>query len=233
MLVLPLLALLALLGGPVIFFSILFVLRAAGAFGAGPDSREWLPLTRSGAFGTWGDPQKACPAIRDRVYWGANLAVVSVGAVGLALFSSSLWVNLALAAAYLGATFLYFRKVYGVWACQPCYYFREAHVPLTEYQGTEERTFKLRYRLAIFTWYVLAWVWPVTLMAYAAWELGRTVEVVPLAVMVVALATVFTPVLSLRVCKICRINSLGMCPMPWKDIVMPERAYQATETAGD
>lgn len=224
MLLLLLLALLALLAGPVIFFSVLFVLRALGAYGAGADSKQWLPVTRSGAFGTWGDPQKVCSAIRDRVYWGANLTMVSVGAVGLALFSGSLWMNLALAAAYLGATFLFFLKVYGAWACQPCYYTREAHVPLTEYQATEERSFKLRYRSAIFTWYVLAWVWPVTLMGYAAWELGRTIEVVPLAAMVVALGIVFTPVLSLRVCRICRINSLGMCPMPWKDIVMPERA---------
>lgn len=59
MLLLPILALLAFLGGAVILFSVMFVLRAVGAFRGRPASPQWLPLTLSGAFGTWGDASGA------------------------------------------------------------------------------------------------------------------------------------------------------------------------------
>lgn len=230
MLLLPLFALLAFLSGAVILFAVLSVLRAVGAFGGGATSPQWLPPTVSGAFQTWGEARTVCAALRDPVYHGANFALIVVGTIGIALFSASLWVSLALAIAYLCATLVFFLRIYGVWACQSCYYIREAHTPLPKYRATEEWSFKLRYRSAVLAWYVLAWVWPMTLMAYGGWELGRTVEVYLFAAMAVFGAIVFAPVVGLRICAICRVNTLGMCPMPWKDLVMPERPHQTTGT---
>jgi hypothetical protein len=216
---LALFALLAFLLGVALLLSVMWLLRAAGALGRPMAIPPWLPLTLSGAFERWGDSRTVCAARRDPVYHGANLTLVGIGTLGIALFSASAWLNLALAMAYLGSSVVFFLVIYVALACQSCYYVREAHTPLPEYRATEERAFKLRYRSAILTWCLLVWVCPMTLMAYGAWELERTIELPLLAAMTVFAATVFVPVLALRVCDGCRINTLGMCPMPWKNLV--------------
>ena len=216
---LALFALLAFLLGVVLLLSVMWLLRAVGALGRQMPIPHWLPLTLSGVFDRWGDSQAVCAARRDPVYHGANLALVGLGTIGIAIFSASTWTNIALAVAYLGASVVFFLVIYGAWACRSCYYVRETHTPLPEYREAEERAFKLRYRSAILAWCLLVWVCPMTLMAYGAWELERTIELPLLAAMTVFAATVFVPVLALRVCNGCRINTLGICPMPWKSLV--------------
>lgn len=216
---LALFAVLAFLLGVFLLLSVMWLLRAVGALGRPMATPDWLPPTLSGAFNRWGDSRVVCTARRDPVYHGANLALVGLGTLGIAVFSTSTWLNISLALAYLGASVVFFLVTYVALACQSCYYVREAHTPLPDYQATEERAFKLRYRSAILIWCLLVWVFPMTLMAYGAWELGRTIELPLLAAMTVFAATVFVPVLALRVYSPCRINTLGICPMPWKGLV--------------
>ena len=216
---LALFALLAFLLGVFLLLFVMWLLRMAGALGRPMATPDWLAPTLSGAFGRWGDSRVVCAARRDPVYHGANLGLVGLGTLGIALFSASIWLNLAIALAYLVASVVFFLVTYVSLACQPCYYVREAHTPLPEYRAVEERAFKLRYRSAILIWCLLVWTFPMTLMAYGAWGLGRSIELPLLAAMTVFAATVFVPVLALRVCNSCRINILGMCPMPWKNLV--------------
>jgi hypothetical protein len=217
--ILALFALLAFLLGVALLLSVMGLLRAVGALGRPLATPPWLPLTLSGTFERWGDSRVVCAARRDPVYHGANLGLVAIGTLGIAVFSASAWVNIAVAAAYLGASVVFFLVTYPSWACESCYYVREAHASLPEYRATEQRAFNLRYRSAIFTWCLLVWVWPMTLMAYGARVLGRTIEFPLLAAMVVFAAAIFVPVLALRICDTCRINTLGMCPMPWQGLV--------------
>jgi hypothetical protein len=216
---LALFSLLAFLLGAVLLFSVMGLLRALGALGRPTVTPHWLPLTLSGEVERWGDARTVCAARRDPVYHGANLGLVGLGTLGIAVFSYSTWVNIAIAVAYLGASLVFFLVIYGAWACQSCYYVREAHTPLPEYRATEERAFNLRYRSAILTWSVLVWVWPMTLMAYGAWALERSIELPLLGAMTAFAASIFVPVLAVRICNTCRINTLGMCPMPWKGLV--------------
>ena len=216
---LVLFALLAFLLGVCLVLSVMWLLRAVGALGRPMAKPQWLPPTLSGAFDRWGDSQTVCAARRDPVYHGANLALVVIGTLGIAVFSASTWMNIAFAVAYLGASMVFFLRIYGAWACQSCYYVREATTPLPDYRVAEERAFKLRYRSAILTWCLLVWAFPITLMAYGAWELKRTIELPLLVAMTAFATTVFVPVLALRICNTCRINTLGMCPMPWKSLV--------------
>ncbi len=219
MTLLALFALLSFLLGVALLLSDMWFLRAVGALGRQMPIPDWLPLTRSGVFDRWGDARRVCAAQRDPMYLGANLGLVGLGTLGIAVFSASAWTNLALAVAYLGASVVFFLVVYGAWACRSCYYVREAHTPLPEYRAAEERGFKLRYRSALLAWCLLVWAFPMTLMAYGAWELERAIELPLLAAMTVFAATVFVPVLALRICNTCRINTLGMCPMPWRGLV--------------
>jgi hypothetical protein len=228
---LALFAVLAFLFGVFLLLFVMWLLRAVGALGRPMATPDWLSPTLSGECGRWGDSRVVCAARRDPVYHGSNLALVAIGTLGIAVFSGSIWLNLALALAYLGASMVYFLVTYVALACQPCYYVREAHTPLPEYRANEERAFKLRYRLAILIWCLLVWAFPITLMAYGVWGLGRAIELPLLAAMTLFAGIVFVPVLALRVCNSCRINTLGMCPMPWKGLVA--RRWEEPPRAGN